>query len=84
MAFNLSSLIAQTAGENIDVTHYEIHLSDFNFTSHTLMGEAYVTVTFTAATDTFVLELKSLNATSVTCDGYSLKFHKSATWQYSF
>ena len=72
MVFNLSSLFAQTAGENIDVTHYEIHLSDFDFTNQTLMGEAYVTVTFTAATDTFVLELKSLNATSVTCDGYSL------------
>lgn len=63
---------AQTAGENIDVTHYEIHLSDFDFTSHTLMGYAYVTVTTTAPTDTFVLELKSLNVTYVSSDGYSV------------
>ena len=67
-----ATLRAQNVGENIDVTHYEIHLSDFDFTNQTLMGEAYVTVTFTAATDTFVLELKSLNATYVTSDGYSV------------
>ena len=63
---------AQTPGENIDVTHYEIHLSDFDFVSHTLMGDAYVTVTTTAPTDTFVLELKSLNVTYVSSDGYSV------------
>ena len=51
---------AQTPGENIDVTHYDIHLWDFDFTNHTLQGEAFVDVTFTAPTDTFVLELKSL------------------------
>ena len=72
MLFSLSSLIAQTAGENIDVTHYEIHVGDFDFTNHTLMGETFVTLTTTASTDTFVLELKSLNATSVTSDGYSV------------
>ena len=72
LLFSLSSLIAQTAGENIDVTHYEIHVGDFDFTNHTLMGETFVTLTTTASTDTFVLELKSLNATSVTSDGYSV------------
>ena len=66
------ALKAQTPGENIDVTHYEIHLSDFDFTSRTLMGYAYVTVTTTAPTDTFVLELKSLNVTYVSSDGYSV------------
>lgn len=63
---------AQTAGENIDVTHYAIHVNELNFSSHTLMGETFVTLTTTASTDTFVLELKSLNATSVTSDGYSV------------
>jgi len=72
LLFSLSSLIAQTAGENIDVTHYEIHVGDFDFTNHTLMGETFVTLTTTASTDIFVLELKSLNATSVTSDGYSV------------
>ena len=66
------ALKAQTPGENIDVTHYEIHLSDFDFTSRTLMGYTYVTVTTTAPTDTFVLELKSLNVTYVSSDGYSV------------
>ena len=27
----LSSLIAQTAGESIDVTHYAIHVNELNF-----------------------------------------------------
>ena len=63
---------AQTAGENIDVTHYEIHVGDFNFTNHTLTGYAYVDVTTTAPTDTFVLELKSLTATYVSSNGYSV------------
>ena len=63
---------AQTPGENIDVTHYEIHVGDFNFTNHTLMGYAYVDVITTAPTDTFVLELKSLTATYVSCNGYSV------------
>lgn len=63
---------AQTAGENIDVTHYAIHVNELNFSDHTLMGETFVTLTTTASTDNFVLELKSLNATSVTSDGYSV------------
>ena len=33
---------AQTVGENIDVTHYEIHLWGFDFTNRTLQGEAFV------------------------------------------
>lgn len=72
LALSFASAKAQTPGENIDVNHYEIHLSDFDFTSHTLMGDAYVTVTTTAPTDTFVLELKSLNVTYVSSDGYSV------------
>ena len=59
---------AQTAGENIDVNHYEIHLDNFNFTDHTLQGEALVTFTATANTGTVVLELKTLTANSVLCE----------------
>ena len=51
---------AQTPGENFDVTHYEIHLWDFDFTNHTLQGEAFIDVTFTVPTNTLVLELKRL------------------------
>ena len=56
---------AQTPGENIDVTHYEIHLDNFNFTDHTLQGETFVTLHATASTGTIVLELKTLTVTAV-------------------
>ena len=63
---------AQTPGENFDVTHYEIHLNNLDFTNQTLQGETFVSVTTTAPTNTFVLELKSLDLAPVTCIEYSL------------
>ena len=63
---------AQIPGENFDVTHYEINLWDFNFTSHTLQGEAFVDITVTAPTNTFVLELKSLTVTDAATDSYGV------------
>ena len=63
---------AQIPGENFDVTHYEINLWDFNFTSHTLQGEAFVDITVTEPTHTFVLELKSLTVTDAATDLYSV------------
>ena len=67
------TLNAQTAGENIDVTHYEIHVWDFDFASHTLQGEAFINFTTTAATSTIVLELKALTVTDVACDYYEVE-----------
>ena len=61
-------LKAQTAGENINVNHYEIHLSDFDFTNRTLQGETFVEFTATDRVSTVVLELKSLTVTNVDCD----------------
>lgn len=67
--FTLIALIgcikAQTPGENINVTHYEIHLNNINFTEHTLQCETYVTLNATASTSTVVLELKTLTVTAV-------------------
>lgn len=63
---------AQTPGENFDVISYEIHLSDFNFTSHTLQGEAIVTANSTAPINAIVLELKRLEVTNVTSPGYGV------------
>lgn len=63
---------AQTAGENFDVTHYEIRVWDFNFTAHTIQGEAFVDVTVTSPTDTFVLELKSLIVTDAATESYGV------------
>ena len=60
---------AQTPGENIDVTHYSIHVNELNFTDRTLQGETYVDITAMADVQQIVLELKSLVATSVTVLG---------------
>ena len=70
----LGNINAQTPGEHIDVTHYEIHLSNFNFTDRTLQGETYVTLNATANTNTVVLELKSLTVSAVLCEttGYGI------------
>ena len=66
LLFSLSSLFAQTAGEGIDVTHYEIYVWDFDFANRTLQGEAFVNFTTTAEISSVVLELKSLTVTAVT------------------
>jgi aminopeptidase N len=63
---------AQTAGENIDVTHYAIYVNELNFTNHTLQGETFVDFTATANVQQIVLELKSLVVTSVTATGASV------------
>jgi aminopeptidase N len=62
------TLNAQTAGENIDVTHYGINLWNFDFSNRTLQGEAIIDFNTTASTSTIVLELKSLTVTDVYCD----------------
>ena len=62
------ALKAQTAGENIDVTHYAINLWGIDFTNQTLQGEAFIDFSTTASTSTIVLELKSLTVTDVYCD----------------
>lgn len=61
-------LQGQDPGQNIDVTHYEIHLNNINFTDHTLQCETYVTLTATANTSTIVLELKTLTTNAVLCE----------------
>ena len=73
MMLPMAALQAQTAGENIDVTHYEIHVWDFNFTNHTLQGETFIDFTTMAATSTIVLELKSLTVTDVASDLYGIE-----------
>ncbi|MCR4847940.1 MAG: T9SS type A sorting domain-containing protein [Bacteroidales bacterium] len=68
----ISCAKAQTPGENFDVTHYEVRLWDFDFTNHTLQGEAFIDITVTAPTDTFVLELKSLTVTDAATETYDV------------
>ena len=75
LLFSLSLLLsfamvqAQTAGENIDVTHYAIHVNELNFSNRTLQGETFVDLTATASVQQIVLELKTLNVISVTATG---------------
>ena len=68
----LGTINAQNPGENFDVTHYEINLWDLDFTNQTLQGEAFVDVTVTAPTDTFVLELKTLTVTDAAAGAYGV------------
>lgn len=55
-------------GENIDVTHYEIHLNEINFTDHTISVVTTVTLEATENLSSFDLELKNLTVASITSD----------------
>ena len=57
---------AQTAGENIDVEHYSIHIYELDFANRTLQGETFVYFRATADVSQIVLELKSLEVSAVT------------------
>jgi len=63
---------AQTPGENFDVTHYEIHINNIDFTGHTIQGETTVTLTALSSTNVINLELKSLTVSAVTATGASV------------
>ena len=73
LLFSLSSLIAQNAGEGIEVTHYEIHVWDFDFANRTLQGETFIDFTTTASINAVVLELKTLTVTDVASDFYGVE-----------
>ena len=68
LALLVSFAKAQTAGENINVTHYEIHINELDFTNRTLQGETFVEFTATDRVSAVVLELKSLTVAEVDCD----------------
>lgn len=57
---------AQTPGDNFDVTHYEIHINEIDFTNHTLQAQTIVTLTTLSATNAIELELKTLTISAVT------------------
>lgn len=57
---------AQTPGDNFDVTHYEIHINEIDFTNHTLQAQTIVTLTTLSATNAIELELKTLIVSAVT------------------
>ena len=55
----------QIQAQNIDAKHYEIHLNHFDFTEKTIEAETLVTFEVTEPTQSVVLELKSLEVSSV-------------------
>ena len=67
--FTLFFAKAQTPGENINVTHYEIHLNNFDFSNHTVQAQTIVTLTAVNSTNAIALELKSLTVSAVTATG---------------
>ena len=75
LAFCLSlSSFAKTneIGENIDVTHYEIHLNTIDFTDRILEASATLTLTTKTEISALELELKSMEVTSVVCGSYDV------------
>ena len=67
--FTLFFANAQTPGENINVTHYDIHINEINFTNHTLQAQTIVTLTAVNPTNTIALDLKTLTVSAVTATG---------------
>ncbi len=66
LCLTLSSLAKKNEiDENIDVTHYEIHLTSLDFSNRTLEATTIVTLTTKNTTDVIYLELKSLNVTEI-------------------
>lgn len=67
LVFTVFCATAKTRiGENINVTHYEIHINNLDFTNHTLDAVTIVTLTAKEAVNYFDLELKSLTVSDVT------------------
>jgi aminopeptidase N len=56
-------------GDNFNVTHYDIHINEIDFTNHTLQAQTTVTLTALSAINTIELELKSLTVSAVTATG---------------
>ena len=70
LVFTAFLATAQTKiGENIDVSHYDIHLNNIDFTNHTLQAQTTVTLTAKNAVNSIELELKSLTVSNVTATG---------------
>ena len=59
---------SREVGENIDILHYEIHLSEINIVGRTIDATTIITLETLTSIDEIELELKSLDVTSVTSD----------------
>lgn len=66
------ALVAQTAGQDIDITHYEIHINELDFDNQTLRAEALINFMATKEVQEIVLELKMLNVRKITSIGCTI------------
>ncbi len=60
-------------GNDIDVTHYEIHLNEFNIDEKSLDASATITLTALNDIETIELNLRSLTVTSVVSEEINVK-----------
>ncbi len=60
-------------GKDIDVSHYEIHLNEFNLDEKTLDASATITLTALNDIETIELNLRSLTVTSVVSEEINVK-----------
>ena len=60
-------------GNDIDVSHYEIHLNEFNIDEKSLDASATITLTALNDIETIELELRSLTVTSVVSEEINVK-----------
>lgn len=60
-------------GNDIDVSHYEIHLNEFNIDEKTLDASATISLTALNDIETIELELRSLTVTSVISEEINVK-----------
>ncbi len=71
---------AQNRSDTIHVTHYDIHLTDINFTAHTIGGFTDLTiVTKVPNLSQYVLDLQNLTVDSVFVDGLTAVFQQQGT-----
>ena len=73
ICFFSSSAKSNEVGKDIDVSHYEIHLNEFNLDEKTLDASATISLTALNDIETIELELRSLTVTSIVSEEINVK-----------
>ena len=69
----MASAKSNEIGKDINVSHYEIHLNDFNISEKSIDASTTVTLSAINSIDVIELELRSLTVTSVTSEEINVK-----------
>ena len=73
VCFFSASAKSNEVGKDIDVTHYEIHLNDFNIEEKSINATTTITLTALNDIETIELNLRSLTVTSVISEEINVK-----------